>query len=165
MYESWDVEIILPIFEAIFILRAIDDNVTYRVLYTFDVYVYICRVCVCLFCQIHDGLIVWVILCLLLTSNAWADETSKLKFGISGSWGSSSWGRARRGHLIIESWVIFCSVYLLETGVHSLPAGCVYPFRANRRRTTDSRRHRICCPELVMQTWEGWLFLIEENPS
>ena len=45
--KVWDVEIILPIFEAIFILRAIDDNVTYRVLYTFDVYVYICRVCVC----------------------------------------------------------------------------------------------------------------------
>ena len=97
-------------------------------------------------------------ICREQSSNAWADETSKLKLGISGSWGSSSWGRARRGHLIIESWVIFCSVYLFKTGVLSLPAGCVYPFRANRRRTTDSRRQRICCPELVMETWEGWLF-------
>ena len=54
--------------------------------------------------------------------------------------------------------------YLLETGVRSLPAGCVYPFRANRRRTTDSRRHRICCPELVMETWEGWLFFDRGKP-
>ena len=51
VYASWDGEIILPIFEAICILRAIDDHVTYRVLYTFYVYmymyIYVCVVCVC----------------------------------------------------------------------------------------------------------------------
>ena len=47
--KVWDVEIILPIFEAICNLRAIDYHVTHIVLFTFYVYVYvyIYILCVC----------------------------------------------------------------------------------------------------------------------